>query len=416
MSKNKRIIRMMSLILAMVMCFCIAASATSVSDFTDVPGTAWYLPELEYSVAHSVINGTSATTFSPGDKMSRGQFIAILGRALNVTKTSGTKFSDVPSDQYYYGYVYWGYQNGIINGTSDSTFSPNDDLTREQMATMIGRAITNLNLQLPVENSSHSRFKDSSLVASYAVDAVETCWSAGILKGDTNGTVRPRDTVIRAEGMAIVARMVQKMTTSTEQTTTAAHTHNWVLQEGQMRETYRDGYRLYTCDCGETYTEVFPMGKDREGWVCAPENNNLHLVRKVEATAAENGYRLYTCDNCGYVIKTPIYFVAVDEYASYNSNVNYSEARRAGIAYAESLGFSINEDVNWNNSTYSGYTFSNQYASTEELIAAVKKDIDALYRETDSSELNITFYNCLIKEWTDPMYGENQTMIASAFR
>jgi DNA-directed RNA polymerase subunit M/transcription elongation factor TFIIS len=277
-----------------------------------------------------------------------------------------------------------------------------------------------------VENASHSNFSDSSLVASYAVDAVETCWSVGVLKGDTNGTVRPRDSVIRAEGMAIVARMVQKMTTSAEQPTTteqpttsqetpAVHTHNWVLQEGQMRSAYTDGYRLYTCDCGETYKEVFPASRDREGWICAPENNDLHLVRKVEATTTEAGYRLYTCNNCGQVKKCIIYPITADEYASYNPNVNYSEARRAGIAYAESLGFGINEDVNWDNSGYYGSTFTEQYNSTEELISAIKKDLDFLYSETDSIEVKNTFVNCLITEWTDPLNHINKTLIASAY-
>lgn len=209
---KKKFAAVLSCILAMLM-LCSSVFAVSVSDFTDVPSNAWYLPELTYSVEHSMVGGTSDTTFSPSGDMSRAQFIAVLGRALNGTAESTGKFTDVDESQYYVPYLYWAVENGIIGGTSDTTFSPNAPITRQDMATIIGRAIENLGLTVEPAGNPVEFFADFDSVANYAKSSVELLRQKALLKGDDNYNVNPRQNMTRAEGVAVLARLMMHIVT-----------------------------------------------------------------------------------------------------------------------------------------------------------------------------------------------------------
>ena len=209
MKKLKRLSLFMAMVMVFSCCFGLFASAANVNDFTDVPANAWYRDYLAYATENGMINGTSATTFSPKGTMTRGMFIAILGRAFANGTESGTKFADVTPDKYYYPYVYWGVNNGVTNGTSDRTFEPNKKITRQQMAAMVGRAINSLGLTLEKKNDSPYSYSDESGIADYAKDGIQTCWEYGLMLGDTNGTFRPQSNVTRAEGAAVLVRLVQ---------------------------------------------------------------------------------------------------------------------------------------------------------------------------------------------------------------
>ena len=209
MKKLKRLSFIMAMVMLLSCCFGIFASAANVNDFTDVPADAWYRDYLAYATENGMINGTSATTFSPKGTMTRGMFIAILGRVFANGTESGTKFADVSPDKYYYPYVYWGVNNGVTNGTSDRTFEPDKKITRQQMASMVGRAIANLGLNLEKKNDSPYSYSDENGIADYAKDGIQICWEYGLMLGDTNGTFRPQSNVTRAEGTVVLVRLVQ---------------------------------------------------------------------------------------------------------------------------------------------------------------------------------------------------------------
>lgn len=207
---RKKLITALTCALALLL-FCPSVFAVAVSDFVDVPTDSWYIHELTYAVEHNMINGTSDTTFSPGGEMTRAQFITIIGRALNGTAKSTGKFSDVNESQYYIPYLYWGVENGIIFGTSDTTFSPDDHITRQDMATIVGRTIDNMGLKIEPDGVPVESFADYDSVAPYAKDCVNLLREKALLKGDDHGNVNPKNNMTRAEGVAVLSRMMMNI-------------------------------------------------------------------------------------------------------------------------------------------------------------------------------------------------------------
>ena len=110
-----------------------AAEGALVDKFTDVPADAWYRDELDYAVYNGYISGTSSTTFSPDAKVTRGQFVTILGRMFgaDTSKYTTTKFEDVDIKSWYGPYVEWARDKGIVNGISSKAFAPTNNITVE---------------------------------------------------------------------------------------------------------------------------------------------------------------------------------------------------------------------------------------------------------------------------------------------
>lgn len=107
--------------------------------FTDINiGT---YPPIKTLYDNSLMLGTSETTFSPESIMTRGMFVTVLGRMADINEEDYRKgvFEDVPEAAYFSPYASWAYQNGIIKGTSANTFSPNAPVTREQAAVILAR-------------------------------------------------------------------------------------------------------------------------------------------------------------------------------------------------------------------------------------------------------------------------------------
>ena len=206
--------KMLSLALALVMCLslipCAFAAEVSAADkFTDVSANAWYLDELNYAVYNGYISGTSATTFSPDATITRGQFVTILGRMLNVSTSGGsTKFTDVDAGSWYAPYVAWAAQNGYVNGTSSTTFSPEATITVEQMAVIISNYITKSGVELSGYTAS-TNYKDTSSISSWAVSSMETMRQYGLLVTDAAGNVNPHKSVNRAEGAVSLVRLAK---------------------------------------------------------------------------------------------------------------------------------------------------------------------------------------------------------------
>ena len=115
-------------------------STSADAPFTDLQSGAYYMDAVRWAVEQGITNGTSATTFSPDMAMTRSQLVALLYRANGAPAVSGTGvFTDVDSDAYYYHAVLWAAEQKITNGTSATTFSPDVILTRGQMVTFLYR-------------------------------------------------------------------------------------------------------------------------------------------------------------------------------------------------------------------------------------------------------------------------------------
>ena len=103
--------------------------------FTDVKPGAWYYTTVDDAVGEKLFSGTSSTTFSPEEPMTRGMFVTVLGNKAKIDPKDypTSSFSDVKAGAWYAPHVEWAAQNGIVNGTGGGKFSPGKSVTREQM-------------------------------------------------------------------------------------------------------------------------------------------------------------------------------------------------------------------------------------------------------------------------------------------
>ncbi|MBQ9931249.1 MAG: S-layer homology domain-containing protein, partial [Firmicutes bacterium] len=172
-----------------------AASATSQAatqvpvgnPFTDVKDSDWYFDAVQYARVNGFFNGTSATTFDPNGTMTRGMFVTVLGRMAGVDAEDykgESVFRDVPAGAYYAPYVAWASQYGITSGTSSTTFSPDDLITRQQMAAFFVRYFEAFDVDYETGADITTTPKDMDSVADYAKDAVLKLWKQGLLNGD----------------------------------------------------------------------------------------------------------------------------------------------------------------------------------------------------------------------------------------
>ena len=167
--------------------------------FTDVSEDAYYADAVLWAVANGVTNGTSATTFSPDMAVSRAQMVTFLWRAHGSPEATGTNpFTDVSTSDYYYDAVLWAVANGVTNGTSATTFSPDMAVTRAQAVTFQWRAAGS-----PV--ASGSSFDDVAADAYYG-NAVTWAVANGITNGTSGTTFSPDVVVSRAQAVTFLWR------------------------------------------------------------------------------------------------------------------------------------------------------------------------------------------------------------------
>lgn len=201
------------LILMLSLIFSSCTSATSAKTFTDVADGSWYYDVISYATEQGMISGTSTTTFSPDTGMTRGQFIAVLRRALgasdcNYKSSSSILFSDVKPGSYYEQPIYWAVTRGIVSGTGYGQFSPDRDLTRQDMAVIIQKAMDASGLTIS-DTVAETTFRDASRIADYAKNAVSSLQKKGLLAGDPGGYLWPEKTMTRAEGTTVLVRLMK---------------------------------------------------------------------------------------------------------------------------------------------------------------------------------------------------------------
>ena len=116
-------------------------SASYLGNFADVDEDAYYAPAVAWAVANGVTNGTSATTFSPEAACSRGDIVTFLFRAFGGVSNGYHPFADVPASAYYADAVAWAYEHNVTGGTSADKFSPADACSRAQIVTFLYRVL-----------------------------------------------------------------------------------------------------------------------------------------------------------------------------------------------------------------------------------------------------------------------------------
>ena len=172
-----------------------------VSGFQDVGQNDWFASAVQYVTGKSLMNGTSTTAFSPNENMSRAMLATVLYRMSGETAEADSSFRDVSSSAYYAAAVNWASSKGIVNGTGANAFSPNASITREQLAAMLYRYAGE-----PSVSADLSAYTDTVDISPYASKAVEWCVAKGILSGKSATRLAPQDTATRAECAAMLRR------------------------------------------------------------------------------------------------------------------------------------------------------------------------------------------------------------------
>ncbi len=186
----------------------VISPAPQTSKFGDVKAGDWFFENVSKAVELGLMNGISETEFAPQSAVTRGMFVTVLHRMSGDTQeTGGAAFEDVKGDEYYAIPVAWAKKSGIVSGVTETTFAPNSQITREQMATMLYRYAKFVGA-VTEENESVLPFGDADKISEYAVDGVQWACGSKIMNGNPDGTFAPVNNATRAELATVLVRAV----------------------------------------------------------------------------------------------------------------------------------------------------------------------------------------------------------------
>lgn len=177
---------------------------TASNQFTDVSGSyKWAANSVDFMYMNDIIKGNNTKNpklFGPGAKMTRAMLVTVLYRAAGEPSVTGitNKFTDNKQGQYYYNAVLWASNKGIVNGATATTFDPDGNITREQIAAILYRYAGS-----PSVTGSLSGYSDQAQVSSFAVTAMQWAVGSGIITGVTSGG----KTTLSAKGNATRAQV-----------------------------------------------------------------------------------------------------------------------------------------------------------------------------------------------------------------
>ncbi|MCD8048574.1 MAG: S-layer homology domain-containing protein [Clostridia bacterium] len=178
--------------------------------FTDVDTSLWYHEYIDYVLENGLMNGTGDTTFEPNTTTTRAMIVTVLYR-LEGEPTSGTsQFADVASGDWYANAVAWAAENGIVLGCGDGTFGANDVITREQTATILYRYADYKGADTSVgEDTNILSYTDADEISEYAIPAMQWAVGTGLVNGKGDNVLDPQGGATRAETAAMLMRFIE---------------------------------------------------------------------------------------------------------------------------------------------------------------------------------------------------------------
>ncbi|UOF91072.1 S-layer homology domain-containing protein [Fodinisporobacter ferrooxydans] len=192
------------------------AAANPAVSFTDIgQNFSWAMPAIQALVSANIVSGRDSSHFAPQAPVTRAEFAKLLVLALKLplVKPDNPTFSDVPQSFWGYSYIETAYKNGLIFGVGDRRFAPGDPVKREDVVTMIGRALLKDSLD-SLNVSNIQTFSDYQSIDPYARGGVAAATQLHIVNGYVDKTFRPQGLTNRAEASQII---YQTMNVSTDQ-------------------------------------------------------------------------------------------------------------------------------------------------------------------------------------------------------
>lgn len=191
--------RLLSALLSLIM---IVSMLPAVS--VDAEAAAWMEPYLQQLADWGVMRGDSTGNMHPDRPITRAEFVVLVNRAFGYNKTSASiPFRDVKPSDWYYDDINIGYTTGYFNGTSASTASPRDSVTREQATVLLGR-----NMMLEDQPGASIDFTDSTSLGNFSRGLIRSALTEGIISGYSDGSFRPKTNITRGQMAVILVKAI----------------------------------------------------------------------------------------------------------------------------------------------------------------------------------------------------------------
>ncbi|MEC0182078.1 S8 family serine peptidase [Paenibacillus peoriae] len=188
------------------------AAATRPVSFEDI-SSSYAQSEIQSLANKLLINGTTDTTFSPKKNVTRAEFAALITRALGLTPGTAAPFSDIPAGSWYIGDVAAAYEAGLVTGRNSDKFDPNANISRQEIAVILGKAVDLLQIKAAVTGPARTPYHDASSFAGYAKDSIEKVSAAGIINGETiqnSSYFKPNAPATREASAKVLHVLLQK--------------------------------------------------------------------------------------------------------------------------------------------------------------------------------------------------------------
>ena len=180
--------------------------------FADISPNSWYYEKVDTATTNHYLYGLGDYIFAPNEELTRAMVVAIFFRMSGEEAPEGrtNHFADVKDGAYYASAVEWAYRSRIVAGVSERSFQPDRDITRQEMAQMMGAFLKHMGAELP-ENTSGAavRYGDRNRISGWAMPNVELVTSLGLMVGDEEGNFCPRDTATRAQCATVACAIAE---------------------------------------------------------------------------------------------------------------------------------------------------------------------------------------------------------------
>lgn len=179
--------------------------------FEDISNNSWYSKAVLFAASHELFGGTSDMLFSPNIPMSRAMLVTVLHRLEDTPniQNNNSNFVDVNIESYYGNAVSWATNEKLVNGTGNA-FNPNNDITREELITILYRYAKHINIDTSIENNDIN-FNDENYISEWAYEAMSWAIENGIIAGKENRLIDPKGKSTRAEVAIILERFIKNI-------------------------------------------------------------------------------------------------------------------------------------------------------------------------------------------------------------
>ena len=310
MKKKKLLSALLSAALCAGMCVPTFAAGPT---FTDVPATHWAYTAVEKASEAGLMNGYGGTLFGQNDPITRGQMVQILYNYYGEDCGTNSGFSDVPASAWYAKAVTWASKKGVVSGYSNGTFGPDNQLTREQMVTIL----YNVADKPETNPSAISQYSDYHQVASYAADGFAWAVSNKVVSGTSSTTLSPRGTATRAQVAVILVRYLEnvegvkfpEVTIPTQPVQPTAGSQN---ADGTTNAAYVNSL----CDVGKS--NDYPTTGDAS----SPNANGFYTKANVDISGAKLQYDVIPYVNA-FLAKHPDQIEANKDFQPWNTTMHW---------------------------------------------------------------------------------------------